>query len=178
VAENKEENRLPDWQVEGGLHMHVTVMIEDERTGSHILIGDLDEDMYEDDEELHSEELADRLSMEMQLAGENPDEEIDKLLETLFDIQVGTSLASSKFFNGDFIANDIRLGAELRQLIGECEQIAADWFQKTTSEVNKKNFLVQINEKAEHLGVSLTVEHLLPALQKIIISDKNAPDKL
>jgi len=53
-----------------------------------------------------------------------------------------------------------------------------DWFQKTTPDLNKKNFLVQINEKAEMLGVSLTVEHLLPGLQRIIISDKNLPDKL
>ena len=53
-----------------------------------------------------------------------------------------------------------------------------DWFAKTTSEVTKKNFLAQVNEKAELLGVSLTVEHLLPVLQKIITSDKNAPDKL
>lgn len=122
AREPKEESQVPDWKVEGGLHMHVTVMIEDERNGGHhILIGDLDEDMYEDDEELNSEEQADRMAMEMQLAGENPDEEIDKLLETLLDVQVGANLASSKFFNGEFIANDIRLGAELRQMIGECE---------------------------------------------------------
>ena len=86
ASESNLEARVPDWQVEGGLHMHVTVMIEDEKNGGHILIGDLDEDMYEDDEELHSEELADRMATEMQLAGENPDEEIDKLLETLLDI--------------------------------------------------------------------------------------------
>lgn len=142
ATESASDSRVPDWQVEGGLHMHVTVMIEDEKNGGHILIGDLDEDMYEDDEEIHSEELADRLATEMQLAGEDPDEEVDKLLETLLDIQVGAGFASSKFFkNGEYIANDIRLGAELRQLIGECQQLHDDWFAKTTPEASKKNFL-------------------------------------
>jgi hypothetical protein len=37
---------------------------------------------------------------------------------------------------------------------------------------------VQLNEKAEALGVSLTVEHLLPGLQKVITSEKNPPEKL
>jgi hypothetical protein len=67
---------------------------------------------------VQSDELADRIAIEMQLSGENPDDEIDKLLETLLDVQVGGNFASSKFFNkadfGEFIANDIRLGAELR----------------------------------------------------------------
>ena len=53
-----------------------------------------------------------------------------------------------------------------------------EWLQKVTPEIVKKNFLVQINEKAEALGVSLTVEHLLPGLQKVITSEKNSPEKL
>jgi hypothetical protein len=53
-----------------------------------------------------------------------------------------------------------------------------EWLQKVTPEIVKKNFLVQINEKAEALGVSLTVEHLLPGLQKVITSEKNPPEKL
>lgn len=44
--------------------------------------------------------------------------------------------------------------------------------------MTKKNFLITINEKADALGVSLTVEHLLPGLQKIITSKLNQPDKL
>jgi hypothetical protein len=46
----------------------------------------LEDDEAIEDEEAQSEELADRLQTEMQLSGENPDEEIDKLLETLLDI--------------------------------------------------------------------------------------------
>lgn len=56
--------------------------------------------------------------MEMILSGEDPDEEIDKLLET-FDVQ--GNFSSKQLFKGEFLANDIRLGAELRTLIGECE---------------------------------------------------------
>lgn len=52
--------------------------------------------------------------MEMILSGEDPDEEIDKLLET-FGVQGNFS------FKGEFLVNDIRLGPELRTLIGECE---------------------------------------------------------
>lgn len=96
-------------------------MLEADLEGTqHFLIGQLEDGEAVEDEDAHSEELADRVMTEMQLRGENPDEEIDKLLETLLDIQVG-AFSASKFFNGEFIANDIRLGAELRQLIGECE---------------------------------------------------------
>ena len=83
--------------------------------------------------------------MEMILSGEDPDDEIDKLLET-FDVQ--GNFSSKQLFKGEFLANDIRLGAELRTLIGECEQMFEDWILKTTPEIAKKNFLAKINENA------------------------------
>lgn len=85
--ESKDElQRIPDWQLEG-LHVKVTLMLEADKEGSqHFLIGQLEDEEAIEDEDAHSEELADRLMTEMQLSGENPDEEIDKLLETLLDI--------------------------------------------------------------------------------------------
>ena len=115
-------NKIPDWVIEGGLYVRVTLMIEDERDGSqHFLIGQLDDEgLFEGEDDVHTDEVADRLAMEMSLQGEDPDAEIDKLLET-FDVQVAGNFSSKQFFNGEFLANDIRLGAELRELIGEIE---------------------------------------------------------
>lgn len=60
-----ELNRIPDWQVEGGLYVKVALMVEDEKEG-HFLIGQIDDvDSYDDDEDAHSEELADRIAIEM-----------------------------------------------------------------------------------------------------------------
>jgi hypothetical protein len=55
-------------------------------------------------------------------------------------------------------------------MIGEIEQMFDEWFLKVTPEIVKKNFMAQLNEKAQALGVSLTVEHLLPGLQRILTS--------
>lgn len=86
-TESKDDlQRIPDWKLEG-LHVKVTLMLEaDKESNQHFLIGQLEDDEAIEDEDAHSEELADRLMTEMQLSGENPDEEIDKLLETLLDI--------------------------------------------------------------------------------------------
>ena len=61
---------------------------------------------------------------------------------------------------------------------GHVPVAAAPHTFETFKQDAEKNFLVQINEKAEALGVSLTVEHLLPGLQKVITSEKNPPEKL
>jgi len=54
--------------------------------------------------------------MQMMLSGEDPDAEIDKLLET-FDLRINQLGGSKNLFRGDFLDNDIRLGEAMKEAI-------------------------------------------------------------
>lgn len=65
--------------------------------------------------------------------------------------------------NGEFIENDIRLSEAIREAIEEIKFVQRPNTSKS-AELEKKKFLEKYFTTAELLGVSLTVEHLLPAL--------------
>ena len=91
---------------------------------------------------------------------EDPDAEIDKLLET-FSMS-GLSMKNT-ITNGEFIENDIRLNENIREAIDEIKTVQRPANNKIL-ENEKKRFIQRYMDIAEMLGVSLTVEHLLPAL--------------
>lgn len=99
------------------------------------------------------------------MKGDYPDAEIDKLLET-FSM---SNNFKNTIVNGEFIENDIRLSESIRDTIDEIKQM-----QRTSSsksfDIEKRKFLTRIIDTAELLGVSLTVEHLLPAVYEIVKS--------
>ena len=125
-----------------------------------------------------SEESANKMAMAMMLSGEHPDAEIDKLLET-FGVQVSQIglIPMQNFFNGGIIENDMRVREELREQIEEVRAIFKNWTSEKTSETTRKLFLMQLAETADALGVSLTVEHLLPGLLDLIQDASIEPAK-
>ena len=95
---------------------------------------------------------------------DDTDAEIDKLLET-FSM---SGLNIMKMSAGDFIENDIRLTEQIRDAIDELKQFSRAAASKN-QDMEKRKFLQRYMESAELLGVSLTVEHLLPCLIQIVI---------
>lgn len=94
----------------------------------------------------------------------NADAEIDKLLETF---SMNGQLFNNKNI-GEFIENDIRLNESIREAIDEIKQILRPSTTRT-SEVERRKFLNRYMDVAETLGVGLTVEHLLPCLDEMVI---------
>lgn len=92
---------------------------------------------------------------------EYPDAEIDKLLQT-FKIT-----GKNDILNGEFIENDIRLSESIRDAIEEIKFVQRPNTSKS-AELEKKKFLEKYYKVAELLGVSLTVEHLLPAIIDLV----------
>lgn len=70
--------------------------------------------------------------------------------------------------NGEFIENDIRLSESIRETIEEIKLIHKSPSNKS-GDLEKRKFLERYCQIAELLGVSLTVEHLLPAIQTLVI---------
>lgn len=91
------------------------------------------------------------------------DDEIDKLLETLST----TIKMNNNNINGEFIENDIRLSENIRDTIDEIKQMQRAPNNKSGI-IERRRFLQRYMDIAELLGVSLTVEHLLPALNEIV----------
>lgn len=69
--------------------------------------------------------------------------------------------------NGEFIENDIRLSEAIREAIEDIKTIQKVPLNKK-GDMEKRRFLARYTEVAELLGVSFTVEHLLPALLEIV----------
>lgn len=61
------------------------------------------------------------------------------------------------------------MNEELREQIDEIRFVFKNWGTEKITEKTKKTFLVKIAQQADTLGVSLTVEHLLPGLLDIIL---------
>ena len=78
-----------------------------------------------------------------------------------------TNSFKNTIVNGEFIDNDIRLSEAIRETIDEIKQMQRP-AQNKTAENEKRKFLLRTMEIAELLGVSLTVEHLLPAINEIV----------
>jgi hypothetical protein len=108
---------------------------------------------------LNQEELLLRRMMSY----DDTDAEIDKLLET-FSM---SGFNMMKISAGDFIENDIRLTEQIRDAIDEIKQLSRPASSKN-QEMEKRKFLQKYMETAELLGVSLSVEHLLPGLLDIV----------
>lgn len=97
------------------------------------------------------------------MTSEYPDAEIDNILETF-------SMSGSfknNLVNGEFIENDIRLSESIRETIDDIKIMSRPSNNKTADN-DKKKFLGRMMDTAELLGVGLTVEHLLPAIQEIV----------
>ena len=76
---------------------------------------------------------------------------------------------SNDILNGDFIENDIRLSEQIRESIEEIKIIQRTAHTKS-GDLEKRKFLQKYADVAELIGVTLTVEHLLPAIVEIVIS--------
>lgn len=111
--------------------------------------------IFNEDDDIEEEQ---RFLREM-MNGDYPDAEIDKLLET-FSM---TGQFKNNIVNGEFIENDIRLSEEIRETIEELKTMARPGGNKTM-DLEKKKLLNRTVEIAELLGVTLSVEHLLPSL--------------
>ena len=101
------------------------------------------------------------------MSGEYPDAEIDKLIETF---TMSGFQGKQTILNGELIDNDIRLSEQIRETVDEVRHIAKQGNTRSM-EIEKRKFLAKYMEVAELLGVSLTVEHLLPALLDIVSVD-------
>jgi hypothetical protein len=120
--------------------------------------------MYDEGEEIDIEQKILRSMME----NSYPDAEIDKLLETF-----GGSSSAFKMnintINGEYyIENDIRFSEAVRDAIDEIKHMQRQGPPTKTAEAERRRFLSRQMEIAETLDVSLTVEHLLPALNEIV----------
>lgn len=97
------------------------------------------------------------------MANQYPDAEIDKLLETF---KMSGSFKND-ILNGEFIENDIRLSEAIRESIEDIKIVQKAPSNKS-GDLDKRKFLQRYCEVAELLGVTFTVEHLLPALLDIV----------
>lgn len=98
------------------------------------------------------------------MSGAYPDQEIDKLIETF---TMSGFQGKQTILNGELIDNDIRLSEQIRETVDEVRQMQK-LGNTRANQVEKRKFLVRYMEIAELLGVSLTVEHLLPCLLDIV----------
>jgi hypothetical protein len=117
---------------------------------------DSDDEVDSDNEEILER---DKQILKMMMNNEYPDAEIDKLLETI----KMTGNFKNDILNGDYIENDIRLSEAIREAIEEIKIVQRPNTSKS-AELDKKKFIDKYYAVAELLGVSLTVEHLLPAI--------------
>lgn len=78
-----------------------------------------------------------------------------------------TGTFKNDILNGEFIENDIRLSEAIREAIEEIKFVQRPNTSKS-AELEKRKFLDKYFTVAELLGVSLTVEHLLPALLDLV----------
>jgi len=101
--------------------------------------------------------------LKLMMANEYPDAEIDKLLET-FKM---SGNFNNDILNGEFIENDIRLSEALRDAIEEIKIVQKAPSNKS-GDLEKRKFLQRFMEIAELLGVSLSVEHLLPVILELV----------
>jgi hypothetical protein len=116
----------------------------------------------EDDSD-DEEEAREAKAMQLGLTHKYPDADIDRLLESF----KSSGSFKNDILNGEFIENDIRLSESIREAIEEIKQVQRPSINKS-SELDKRKFLQRYHEIAELLGVSLTVEHLLPAILEIV----------
>ena len=121
---------------------------------------DSDDEVDSDNEEILER---DKEILKMMMNNEYPDAEIDKLLETI----KMTGNFKNDIINGDYIENDIRLSESIREAIEEIKIIQRPNTSKS-AELDKKKFIDKYYTVAELLGVSLTVEHLLPAIISLV----------
>lgn len=103
--------------------------------------------------------------LKLMMANEYPDAEIDKLLET-FKM---SGNFKNDILNGEFIENDIRLSEAIREAIEEVKLVQRAPNNKS-GDLEKRKFLQRYMEVADLLGVSLSVEHLLPVLLELVSS--------
>jgi hypothetical protein len=114
----------------------------------------------EDFEDLEDEE--DERMLRMIMTGEYPDAEIDRILETF-----SMSGQQNVILNGEFLENDIRLSESVREAIEQIKQVQKPSAGKL-AENSKVKFLTRYMDTAELLGISHTVEYLLPALVELV----------
>ena len=100
---------------------------------------------------------------------EYPDAEIDKVLQALKDKGV---VFNNDILNGEYIENDIRLSEAIREAIEEIK-FALRTNNTKAAEVDKRRLLQKYYETAEMIGVSLTVEHLLPCIIELFKQDND-----
>ena len=98
------------------------------------------------------------------MGSEYADAEIDKLLET-FSM---SGQFKNTIVNGELIENDIRLSEAIREAIEEIKQLQKLGTSKV-GDMDKRKYLAKYTDVAELLGVSMTVEHLLPLLSDLVL---------
>lgn len=64
-----------------------------------------------------------------------------------------------------------RMSVELREMIEEISFILRHWATDRLTDKTRKSFLSTLAEQADQLGISLTVEHLLPGLQGVLLEN-------
>lgn len=65
----------------------------------------------------------------------------------------------------------------MRETIDEIRGLVRDWNTVKVTEPMRKQFLQRVNEYADTLGVSLTVEHLLPCILEVFQNPRTDPEK-
>jgi DNA topoisomerase VI subunit B len=70
---------------------------------------------------------------------------------------------NNDILNVEYIENDIRLSEAIREAIKDIKLSLRPNTNKS-SELDKRKFLQKYYETSELIGVSLTVEHILPCL--------------
>lgn len=88
------------------------------------------------------------------------DDEIDKLIET-FNMMGYKGI--QKIHSGELIDNDIRLSENIRNALDDIREIQRMPFNRQ-GDIERRRFLSKYPSIAELIGVSLTVDHLLPCL--------------
>ena len=104
--------------------------------------------------------LEDQRILQMMMHHSYADEEIDKLIETFSMLR---TTQTQKIYNGEIIDNDIRLSENIRNALDDIKEIRR-LPQNRQGDIERRRFLQRYPDIAELIGVSYTVDNLLPVL--------------
>lgn len=100
----------------------------------------------------------------MMMENDYPDAEIDKLIETFSMLGLQ---GKQKIYSGEMIDNDIRLSEQIREALDDIRTLMKS-SNTRSNDIEKRKFLQRYPEVAELIGVSFTVDYLLPALSEFV----------
>ena len=124
-------------------------------------------EVIDSDEEDDIEMREDQKILQLMMNNAYADEEIDKLIETFS--MMGYK-GTQKIHSGELIDNDIRLSENIRNALDDIREIQRMPFNRQ-GDIERRRFLSRFPNISELIGVSLTVDHLLPCLQELVSLD-------